>query len=304
MTTVADFEPQRPRLFGLAYRMLGSAHDAEDVLQDAWLRWSGADRAVIESVPAWLATVVTRLCLTRLTSARARRESYPGPWLPEPVPTDAQELGPLDTAEQRESVSLALLVTLERLTPAERAVYVLREAFGYGHRDIAGVLDLDEAHCRQLYRRARQHIDGHTTAQPPPDRATWLQLVERFLTAANDGDLPALESMLAADVTAWSDGGGKVSAARRPVHGREEVARFVAGVLRLRRTEGLVVTVADVNGAPAVLAWIGAQLIAVTSIEVVDERVATVRFVVNPEKLGYLAARTTPPGGVRATSHS
>src|SRR5688500_16657406 len=162
--------------------MLGSAHDAEDVVQDAWLRWAGAEG--VESPPAWLATVVTRLCLTRLTSARARHETYPGPWLPEPVLTPDPALGPDDTAEQRESVSLALLVLMERLTPAERAVYVLREAFGHSHREIAGIVEITEAHSRQLHRRAREHLDAARRPAAPPDRGTWLRLVERFVGAA------------------------------------------------------------------------------------------------------------------------
>ncbi|MFB6938557.1 sigma-70 family RNA polymerase sigma factor [Streptomyces chartreusis] len=161
MTTARadEFETHRPRLFGLAYRMLGSAHEAEDTVQDAYLRFSGADRGAIEHPAAWLARVVTNLCLTRLTSARARREQYVGPWLPEPVITSDGTLGPLESAEQRDAVSLAMLVLLERLTPTERAVYVLREAFAYGHREIAEVLELTEANCRQLYRRAVQRVN-------------------------------------------------------------------------------------------------------------------------------------------------
>ncbi|GGS67730.1 sigma-70 family RNA polymerase sigma factor [Streptomyces violaceus] len=158
-TTIADeFEVHRPRLFSLAYRLLGSAEEAEDAVQDAYLRYSGADRAGIEHPAAWLAKVVTNLCLNRLTSARARRERYVGTWLPEPVVTGNGALGPLESAEQRDAVSMAMLVLLERLTPTERAVYVLREAFGYGHREIAGVLDLSEANCRQVYRRAVRRV--------------------------------------------------------------------------------------------------------------------------------------------------
>lgn len=156
--TAEEFTAHRPRMFGLAYRLLGSAEEAEDVVQDAYLRWSGADRQAIEHPGAWLARVVTNLCLNRLTSARVQREAYVGPWLPEPVFTQDGSLGPLESAEQRDAVSTALLVLLERLTPTERAVYVLREAFDYGHRDIAGVLNLSEANCRQLYRRAVQRV--------------------------------------------------------------------------------------------------------------------------------------------------
>lgn len=284
----AEFEAQRPRLFGLAYRMLGSAHDAEDAVQDTWLRWAGTDRAAVGSVPAFLTTVVTRLCLNRLAAARAHRETYPGPWLPEPVPDTA--LGPLDTAELRESVSLALLVALERLTPPERAVYVLREAFGYPYREVAAVVELSEVHCRQLQRRARRHLDEHHRVATPPDLASWMRLVERFLGAARDGDLPALEALLTADVTAWSDGGGKVHAARRPVHGRVRVARYLVGVTARRYTAGLRTEVAQVNTAPALLAWSGERLTGVLTLELdSDAAVCALRFLVNPDKLAFLA---------------
>lgn len=194
MTTTAsthECESQRPRLFGLACRMLDSAAD-EDAVQDAYLRFRGADRTAIEQPAAWLAKVVTNLCLTRLTSARARRERYPGPWLPEPVATADGTLGPLESAEQRDAVSLALLVLLERLTPTERAVYVLREAFAYGHREIAGVLDLSKANCRQLYRRAVQRVAApETRFEAAPDQRE--VLVTSFLAAAREGDMAALE---------------------------------------------------------------------------------------------------------------
>lgn len=289
---LAAFEEQRPRLFGIAYRMLGSTHDAEDALQDAWLRWAGADRDAVESVPAFLTAVLTRLCLNRLTSARARHETYPGPWLPEPVLTPDPALGPLDTAELRESVSLALLVTLEQLAPAERAVYVLREAFGYSHREVAAAVDLSEANCRQLLSRARRQLATHARPAPAPDRATWSRLVVRFLGAARDGDLPALEALLAQDVTAWSDGGGRIHAARRPVHGRVAVARYLAGVTAKRYTADLRIGFAEVNGQSAVLAWSADELVGVYTVELdADGTVCTVRFLVNPDKLAFLARR-------------
>jgi RNA polymerase sigma-70 factor (ECF subfamily) len=194
-----EFVAQRSRLLGLAYQLLGSAEDAEDVVQDAFLRWDRADREAIEVPSAWLAKVVTNLCLNRLASAQVQREVYAGPWLPEPVLTAGGDLGPMDSVMQRDSVSMALLVLLERLTPAERAVFVLREAFGYGHREISGVLDLSVANCRQLHRRARQRVGE----QRPRFRTAPGQrrpLVEAFLAAAGEGDLPALERLLAADV--------------------------------------------------------------------------------------------------------
>ncbi|MQY39141.1 ECF RNA polymerase sigma factor SigJ [Streptomyces sp. RB17] len=286
-----EFESHRPRLFGLAYRLLGSAHEAEDAVQDAYLRFSGADRAAIEQPGAWLAKAVTNLCLTRLTSARARREEYPGTWLPEPVLTSDGTLGPLESAERREQVSMALLVLLERLTPTERAVYVLREAFGYAHRDIAGVLDLSEANCRQLYRRAVARVavpEGRF--EPAPQRRE--ELLLSFLTAAREGDLAGLEKMLAADVTYWGDGGGKVSAVRRPVEGREKVVRFLVGGAE-RFTGGLDFAVAEVNGTSALVAWAGDVLAGVASFELRDGLITHVRTMMNPDKLAYMQRQLT-----------
>ncbi|MFI1355763.1 RNA polymerase sigma-70 factor [Streptomyces sp. NPDC020898] len=288
-----EFESHRARLFGLAYRMLGSAEEAEDTVQDAYLRFSGADRTAIEMPGAWLAKVVTNLCLTRLTSARARRERYVGPWLPEPVLTSDGMLGPLESAEQRDAVSFALLVLLERLTPTERAVYVLREAFAYGHREIADALDLTEANCRQLYRRAVRRVgEPETRFEPEPERRA--ELVTSFLTAARDGDLAGLEKLLAADVTWYSDGGGKVTAARRPIDGRDKVLRFLAGALD-GLARGIDLTTAEINGATAVAAWADGTLLTVLSFELRDGLVTGARAVVNPDKLVFVRRQLTPP---------
>ena len=291
--TAEEFELHRPRLFGLAYRMLGSAEEAEDTVQDAYLRFSGADRAGIEHPAAWLAKVVTNLCLNRLTSARARRERYVGPWLPEPVVTSDGTLGPLESAEQRDAVSMAMLVLLERLTPTERAVYVLREAFGYGHREIAGVLDVTEANCRQLYRRAVQRVgEDRARFEPAPERQA--ELVASFLNAARDGDLAGLEKLLTADVTWSSDGGGKVSAARRPVEGREKVARLAVGGAE-RFAAGLRYTPAEVNGEYGLAAWAGDVLAGVVAFEVRDGLIAHLRVVVNPDKLDFVRRQLARP---------
>ncbi|MFI1368529.1 RNA polymerase sigma-70 factor [Streptomyces griseochromogenes] len=284
-----EFESHRPRLFGLAYRLLGSAQEAEDTVQDAYLRFSGADRAGIEHLGAWLARTVTNLCLNRLTSARARREEYVGEWLPEPVVTSDGTLGPLESAQAREQVSMAMLVLLERLTPTERAVYVLREAFGYGHREISGVLDLSEANCRQLYRRAVGRVAvAKTRFEPAPERRE--ELVASFITAAREGDLAGLEKLLAADVTWWSDGGGKVTAALRPIEGREKVARFAAGAAQ-RFAVGLEYTVVEVNGASGVASWAGDTLVGIVGFELVDGLVACVWAVMNPDKLDHARRR-------------
>lgn len=286
----AEFEAHRSRLFGLAYRLLGSATEAEDTVQEAYLRWAGAAHAEIISVPAWLTTVVTNLCLTHLTSARARREHYVGPWLPEPVLTGDGALGPLETAEQRESVSLALLVLLERLGPAERAVFVLREAFDYDHRAVAAAIGLTETNCRQLHRRARQRLGDGDARTAPVDPTLWRGFVKRFLAAAHGGDIAGLEQLLTADVTAIADGGGKVTAARRPVLGRANVARYVVGGMANVGAD-FDITLAEVNGQPAILGWQGTRLAGTLVLELDGEQISAMRIVANPDKLRFAAAQ-------------
>lgn len=283
MAPAAEFETRRGRMFGLAYRLLGSAAEAEDAVQDAYLRWDRAD--AIAHPDAWLTKVVTNLCLNRLTAARATRERYVGSWLPEPVPTDA--LGPMETAEQRDSVSLALLTLLERLTPAERAVFVLREAFGYSHGEVAQVMELSEANCRQLYRRATQHL-AERRARFQPSREQRERLASRFLAAAQNGDLRGLEELLAEDVTSSADSGGTQSMARRPIVGREKVARYFTGGWR-KVPDGITFTFAEVNGQTALVAWLSGTVMAVIALEFDGDRIADVSIVANPAKLSRLA---------------
>ncbi|MBB1155129.1 RNA polymerase sigma-70 factor [Amycolatopsis dendrobii] len=290
--TVEEFERHRSKLFGLAYRMLGSAEEAEDVVQDAFLRWHRAE--AVASPWAWLAKVATNLCVNRLTSARARRENYVGFWLPEPVLTENGALGPLDRAEQREIVSLAFLVLLENLNPVERAVFVLREAFGYSHRETAEVINATEANSRQLYARARRRLTearAGSACRTSPRR----DLVERFLAAAEQGDVPGLEKVLAEDVTVWVDGGGKVGAARRPISGIGKVARYLAGSFRLAGTE-TTLSAAEVNGSPGLLARAGGTLVGVLVPETSDSRVTGIRIVANPDKLRALSRSGALPG--------
>jgi RNA polymerase sigma-70 factor (TIGR02957 family) len=298
MTDLAGvFEAQRPRLFGLAYRLLGSASDAEDTVQDAFLRWSAAGQDSVQDPTAWLTTVVVNLCRNRLASARARRERYVGTWLPDPVLTEDGTLGPLETAEQRESVSLALLTLLEQLTPRERAVFVLRESFGYSHREIARVVGVSEAGCRQLHRRARQRLGG-PRPRFQPDPGQWRRLVERFLVAAGAGDVTGLEQLLAEDVTYWSDGGGNASVARRPVVGRARVARFFAKLIPKFAADpafarGAEIRQAEVNGEPALLAWIGGALFGVIVPEIAGDHITALRVMANPERLGFASRQAT-----------
>jgi RNA polymerase sigma-70 factor (ECF subfamily) len=283
----AEFEANRPRLLGLAYRMLGEAAEAEDVLQDAYLRWARSPRPDVPA--AWLTRVVTNLCLSRLGSARARRESYVGAWLPEPVLTDGGSIGPMETAEQRDSVSLAVLVLLERLTPPQRAAFVLREAFGYSHAEVADAVGTGEAHARQLYRRAREHV-GEPRQRFTASAEHRDEIVRRFLAAAMGGDVEALQRLLADDAVSYSDGGGKASAARHPVAGREKVLRLLAGLARHPRAAAAEMEVRTVNGEPALLVREGGSLSMVMTAEVGAEgRVVALRSVRNPDKLAFAA---------------
>ncbi|MEO3785281.1 RNA polymerase sigma factor SigJ [Actinocorallia sp. B10E7] len=273
------FERQRSRLTGLAYRMLGSRQDAEDLVQEAYIRWAGAGE--IEHPRAWLTKVVSNLCLNELASARVRRESYVGPWLPEPVFTDD------DPVELRDSVSYALLTLMERLTPAERAVFVLKEAFGYSHHEIAGFLDLTDANTRQLHSRARRRLGDGARFTPSPEEQR--RLVERFLAAALEGDVDGLTSLLAAEATAWSDGGGRTSAALRPITGRDRVLRYVLGLVR--RLDGAEAVLTELNGEPALITFGEGAPFTATVFEVGEEGLTGLRTVLNPEKLGLLARR-------------
>ncbi|MEV6431148.1 RNA polymerase sigma-70 factor [Nocardia sp. NPDC051463] len=280
------FQAHRPRLFALAYRMLGSASEAEDAVQEIYLRWDGTDRGVIRSAEAWLTTAVVNLCRSWLLSARARRESYVGPWLPEPVPTAAGELGPLESVEERELVSLALLTAMERLSPVERAVFVLREAFGYAHREIADMLTLTEANSQQIFRRAGLRVrEGRSRFDVPSDHAR--ELIERFLKAARNGDVAALERMLATDATSTADGGGLVNTARRPIVGANNVARYLVGLFRWE-VPGVEIVVRELNGSPAVVAWVAGNPLLVVDMDTAGDTVTALRLIVNPEKLAYL----------------
>ncbi|MFE2866490.1 RNA polymerase sigma-70 factor [Embleya sp. NPDC059259] len=284
-----EFEAHRARLFAVGYRLLGSVSEAEDAVQDTYLRWNGADRAGVLVPAAWLTKVLTNLCLNRLASARARRESYVGPWLPEPVRTDRGEvLGVLETAVQRESVSLALLTLLEELTPAERAVFVLREAFGYSHREIAEILDVREEHSRQLHRRARLRV-GEPRGRYAVDAAQRARIVERFFAATIAGDVAGLERLLAEDVVSWADGGGNMTAARRAIVGREKVLRYLFG-LGARLEGGPIGSApAEINGESAMLIHLGDTLAAVVVPEITDGLITCVRLILNPDKLAFVA---------------
>ena len=276
---VAVFEHNRRRLFGIAYRMLGTVAEAEDLVQDTWLRWSTTDRDAVREPAAFLATTVTRLAINEATSARARRETYVGPWLPEPVDTSAD---PLLGAERAEALSLAVLVLLEKLAPAERAAFVLREAFEYPHAAIAEVLEVSEANARQLLSRARAHLDAER--HRPVDAAARARLLEAFLAAAGSGNLEALEGVLAADVVSISDGGGRVLAARKEVRGPARVAQFLLGALE-KFGVGVQTVPVHVNGEPAMLGIRDGGPMALWTVEAGAEGIRRVLIVLNPDKL-------------------
>ncbi|MFE4590423.1 RNA polymerase sigma factor SigJ [Streptomyces laurentii] len=281
----AVFETHRPMLTGVAYRMLGRAADAEDVVQEAWLRWSAADRGDVREPRAYLVRVTTRLAIDKLRQAQSRRESYVGPWLPEPVLTDFGPAVP-DTAERAllaDSVSLALLVVLESLSPLERAVFVLREAFGFPFAEIAAVLDRGEAAVRQLAARARKHVD-EGRPRYDVDPAERRDLTERFLAAATGGDLDGLLAMLAPDARLVGDSGGKSKAPLRIIETARKIGRFLAGASRSTE-EVYDYRFTEINGAPALITLLDGRVDAVFQIELRDGLIACVYIVRNPDKL-------------------
>jgi RNA polymerase sigma-70 factor, ECF subfamily len=244
----SELEALRRHAFGVAYRMLGSVTEAEDVAQEALLRLTRQEQTIVEPA-AWITTVATRLSINVLNSARARREAYVGPWLPEPLLEDP-EPGPASRAELADSLSMAMLTLLERLTPVERAAYLLREAFGYEYAAIAEIIERSEVNARQLVTRARKHLEANRP-RFDADEAARDALLERFLAAAENGDLEALEEMLAEDAVLYADGGGKALAALEPLHGATPIARFMAGVAQVRRAIGEFETrLVHVNGQP------------------------------------------------------
>jgi RNA polymerase sigma-70 factor (ECF subfamily) len=267
--------------------MLGTVMDAEDVVQDTYLRWQEAPDADVRSPRAYLATIVTRLAINQLRSARVRRETYFGPWLPEPLVTDQapDASGPVELAE---SLSMAFLVLLERLSPIERAVFLLREVFDFEYAEIARIVEKSEANCRQLFTRAKQHI-GAPQARFEADTAQARRLVERFTQAAGAGDMDGLLAVLAEDITLWADGGGMVrGAALKPIRGTTAVARFLLGVMRRFVPEDTVVRAADLNGQPGVIAYVAGRPSAAIAFDIRGGRIHTVYAIGNPDKLRAL----------------
>jgi len=280
---LGTFNQTRPRLFGIAYRMLGSVAEAEDIVQEAWLRWQQTDRTVVHNPPGFLTTVATRLALNTAGSARVRREEYVGPWLPEPVDTTAD---PALGAENAEALETAVLVLLEKLAPEQRAAYVLREAFDYPYDQIAEVLSTSTANARQLVSRAKKHVQSQR--KEPVDPVAHRALLDAFLAAAQEGDLTRLEQVLSADVVTTSDGAGIAPrAARRPVVGRDKVARFVAGWNDW--WDGTTVTWLETNGRASVLVRRGDTPLALLSVSASPSGIDQLMWVMAPDKLVHVA---------------
>lgn len=277
----ADFIELRPVLLGVAYRMLGVVAEAEDVVQDAYLRWTSGDRAEVQSPRAYLTTMVTRLCIDRLRSGRSKREIYPGPWLPEPMPTE--DTDPARGAELADSLSMAFLVLLEELGPVERAAFLLHDVFGYSYPEIASMVGQSEANCRQLVARARHRI-GDRRRRFDADAERGRELTRRFIIACGTGDVSGLMSMLADDVVLWSDGGGKARAAPRPVVGPLRVSRWLVNVAK-RTPPDATIRVTVLNGQPGVVIEVSGKVTTALVLDIVDDQVSAVRAVTNPEKL-------------------
>ncbi|XVQ83856.1 RNA polymerase sigma-70 factor [Microbispora siamensis] len=297
--TIEVFTAHRSLLAGVAYRILGSAADAEDVLQEAWLRWAEVDAASVADPKAYLVRVTTNLAIDRLRRVRARREAYVGPWLPEPVVT-APDSG--ESAERADSVELALLVVLETLSPLERAVFVLREAFGFSHAEIAEILGRGEPAVRQLARRARDHV-RERRPRFDVDRRERRTITERFVAACAEGDIEGLTALLAADVRMVGDGGGKARAPLRELAGAVPVARFLVAIASAEGRRRFLASIgappgmemdmeiAEVNGGPAIVARLKGRPVTVISLVITDGLVDTVYLIVNPDKMSRIEAR-------------
>ena len=292
----------RPLMFSIAYRMLGSVAEGEEIVQEAFLRLHQAQSGgtAIASPKAYVTAVTTRLAIDHLRSARARRESYAGPWLPEPIVEERGAAMNRDS-EMAESLSMAFMLMLETLSPPERAVFLLREVFEYGYDEIAAIVEKSEQNCRQIFARARRHLEvGKPRFEVSREKRD--TLARRFFAACQDGDLEELERLLAADAAFYGDGGGKATAIPRPVHGGEQAARLLVGLFSKGRAMGIQLRPADVNGQPGALVRdADGRLINVVTVDVEGGLVRCVRSVVNPEKLGHLGplsdAARLPPGG-------
>lgn len=282
MSHLEAFNQHRPLLFAIAYRMLGTVTDAEDMVQETFLRWQQTAEVTVKSTRTYLSTIITRLCIDHLRSARVQREQYVGPWLPEPLMTQQTD-DPAAQVELADSLSMAFLVVLERLSPIERAVFLLREVFDYDYEEIAPIVGKSPANCRQILKRSRQHI---TAQRPrfPVSHQQQEQITARFLEATTQGNLQDLVSLLAQDVTYWSDGGGRVAAALKPLQGAMKVARFLLA-LRNKWLSTAVTHVVEINGQPGIMTFVDGCIHSITTLDIVDGYIQSVYTMRNPEKL-------------------
>jgi RNA polymerase sigma-70 factor (ECF subfamily) len=292
-----QFEAHRPFMLSIAYRMLGSRTEAEDIVHKAYLRYQSADRADIVSHKAFFSTMITRLCLNYLQSAQQRRETYIGTWLPEPASMDEdRSLTPLDQTELHESISLAFLMLLEQLTPLERAVFLLHEVFDYKYSEIAEIVDKEEDTCRQVLSRAKKHVvENRPRFKPTPEAHR--EILDQFLTTVQEGELDGLLQLLADDVTMWADGGGKRRGAiLNPLHGREKVARFLLGwEQRAPAREESDHAIMEINGAPALVVYDGSMIHIVLSITIDAGQITGIHVIGNPDKLTWIHPTPKPP---------
>ena len=291
-SAAAVFTELRPLLFAIAYRMVGTTMDAEDLVQEAYLRWQEDSGTEVRSPRAYLATIVTRLAINHMHSARVQRESYVGPWLPEPLMTEHVP-DASGHVELSESLSMAFLVLLERLSPVERAVFLLYEVFDFDYAEIARIVDKSEANCRQICARAKKHVGApRGRFQASPEQAE--RLVERFTRATGAGDLDGLLAVLAEDITLWADGGGKApGAALKPIHGADPVARFILSFMRRFVPQTRVVLAAEINGQPGFISYVSGTPVAALVFDIRDDRIRTIYAIGNPDKL-----RALPGAGV------
>lgn len=273
------FGQYRPLLFSIAYRMTGNSADAEDLVQETFIRWQEAQVEEVRSPRAFLVTILSRLCINHLQSARVRREEYVGMWLPEPLITAAGDSNGLD-----ESLSMAFLLLLERLSPIERAVFLLAEVFDYSHAEVARIVGKTEANCRQILKRAHQHV-ANERKRFRPSAEEHEQLLQRFVSAAEGGDMNALVSLLADDVVFYSDGGGRAAAVPKPVYGRTNVTRLLLGSRARFQPPGLTRKLERVNGQPAIVNYVDGAPSSIVTVDADRDRIVTIYFVSNPEKL-------------------
>lgn len=283
---LATFDQYRSLLFSVAYRMLGSVADAEDMLQETFIRWQQAPDEEIRSPRAFLVTITSRLCINQLQSARVQREEYVGQWLPEPIITGPRS-DPLEIMRLDESLSMAFLVMLERLTPVERAVFLLREVLEYGYSEIAAVLGQSEANCRQILSRAKQHVSAMRPRFKTSPREK-SDLLERFLKATTSGDMEGLVAVLSSDVVLHSDSGGKAIAVPNLIHGANNVARGILGGMEKLVPKNLVQRLAQINGAVGLVSYLNGKPFSVLSMEVDEHRIRAIYILTNPKKLAHI----------------